>query len=145
MLPLLEILKVAYYVPWSIRRVVCDECWHEFDIFWCFCICYYTRIIISKMIYMSCVSSLEMPDVHQGKRKSFQVFEVLVSDLSVSQRSSKAEKDHVKQWPNMLFSWENISWRSTNDQRSGCKTPDFCCKFERCKKEMFTVKLLNTV
>ena len=59
---------------------------------------------MTKMIYMSCVSSLEMQDVHQGKPKSFQVFDVLVSDLSVSQRSSKAEKDHVKQWPNMLFS-----------------------------------------
>lgn len=62
------------------------------------------RIIISKMIYMSCVSSLEMQDVQQGNGRSFQVFSVLVSDLSVSQRSSKAEKDHVKQWPNMLFS-----------------------------------------
>ena len=70
-------------------------------------ICVYAsilRIIISKMIYMSCVSSLEMQDVHQGNRRSFQVFTVLVSDLSVSHRSLKAEKDHVKQWSNMPFS-----------------------------------------
>lgn len=111
-----------------------------FDVLKIFVYASILRIIISKMIYMSCVSSLEMQDVHQGKRRSFQVFSVLVSDLSVSHRSLKAEKDHVKQWPNMPFSWENISWRSTNDQCSGFKTPGFCCKFERCKKEMFTVK-----